>query len=359
MSRRQASSRRSAPSGAARSRALTIRCEVAIVGGGPAGATAARLLAAWGHEVVLVEAAAAPRDKVGEILAPSARPILEALALAAMLDADPALARHCLGVASDWGGSHVRDYLREPGGHGWIIDRRRFEAALAREAVAAGVDWRWGHRLKRAASSRRLVVSAPSGGGRNEVEIEADFAIDASGRSATLGRRLGGRRRVATQLIAREAPAPATPDTSTVGGPAWVRIAAVPSGWRYEAEGPDGRRRCFAIGREPDPPGRAGKAWETGFAILDRLHGDGWVAIGDAAASFDPVTSQGIPNALASGLAAAHAVHAVLDGEAGQLDGFAEAMRATWDRSLNAARSVYASETRWKAEPFWASEAAI
>lgn len=333
-----------------------IRCDVAIIGGGPAGATAGRLLASWGRHVVLADAALGPVDKVGEAIAPSARPILETLGLAARLDSEPGLARRCLGVVSDWGGVHVRDYLREPGGHGWILDRRAFEAMLARSAVDSGVDWHWRHRLKRvrpAASGHSLILSGKGGA---EVRIDADFVIDASGRAAVLARRLGARRQVASRLIAREA----GPRLQSIpfGGASWLRIAAGPGGWHYQAEGPDGRLRNLSLGgaTEPASPKRG---WEAGFSILDRFHGPGWIAIGDAAAGFDPLTSQGIANALASGLVGARAVHAAVGGDEDELHTYESAMRATWSRSRSGAQSVYASELRWVAEPFWSAARSV
>ena len=301
---------------------------------------------------MLAEAAAGPIEKVGEALAPSARPILETLGLAARLDTEAGLARRCLGVVSDWGGPHVRDYLREPGGHGWILDRRAFEAMLARDARDSGVDWRWRHRLRRAwptNSGHKLILSGEGGA---EVAIDAGFVMDASGRAAALARRLGARRRLASRLVARETPPRS--QTTPFCGSSWLRIAAGPEGWTYAAEGPDGRLRSLSLGKAiGEAP--AARGWEAGFSILDRFHGPAWIAIGDAAAGFDPLTSQGIANALASGLAGARAVHAALGGDATELRTYESAMLTTWSRSRSGAQSVYASETRWAEEPFWSA----
>lgn len=328
---------------------MSIRCDVAIVGGGPAGAVAGRLLARWGYRVVLVEAAPGPRDKVGEVLAPSARPMLDLLGLAGWLDDSPDLARRCPGIASDWGGAHLRDFLREPGGHGWILDRLAFEDGLARRAVAAGVDWRWGHRLRGAScDSGGCTLIASAGGG--SATIRAAFALDASGRAGALARRLGARRRTATRRFALDSAHVAA--GARPRGSGWVSISAGADGWLYCARGPGERRHGLSFGDAP-PPAARGRAWEAGFSILDRVHGDRWIAAGDAAAAFDPLTSQGIPNALASGLAAARAVRAALDGDGGEAAAYAQAMLGTWSHSLAGAQAVYASEQRWPAAPFW------
>lgn len=326
------------------------------MGGGPAGATAARLLASLGRRVVLVEASAAPRAKVGEVLAPSARPILESLGLRERIDSDPALARRCLGVVSDWNGPFVRDYLREPGGLGWILDRRAFEALLARDAVEAGVDWRWSHRLRsveRLGSGLRLIVSVPGADGQQAIEIDPAFAVDASGRAGALARRIGGKRRVATRLIARQEPPGERP--SPISGSAWVRISAEPDGWHYAAEGPNRQKHSLFFSRQAAPSGMSAPGWEAGFSMLDRAHGDHWVAIGDSAAAFDPLTSQGIPNALTSAVAAVDSVEAALGGRTDAMRAYAEAMRATWAHSLAGAANVYESERRWPDRSFWTS----
>ena len=48
-------------------------CDVAVIGGGPAGSTAAALLARSGHRVIVVEKAHHPRFHIGESLLPRAR----------------------------------------------------------------------------------------------------------------------------------------------------------------------------------------------------------------------------------------------------------------------------------------------
>ena len=58
------------------------RCEVLVIGGGPAGSTAAGLLAEYGYGVVLLEKARHPRFHIGESLLPANLPLLERLGVA-------------------------------------------------------------------------------------------------------------------------------------------------------------------------------------------------------------------------------------------------------------------------------------
>jgi len=88
-------------------------------------------------------------------------------------------------------------------------------------------------------------------------------------------------------------------------------------------------------------------------ACLNKVAGEGWVAVGDAAFSMDPLTSSGINCALADGIAAATAIHAYLGGDAQPLKTYAKDMNATVRGYLQERHHLYASETRWADGEFW------
>src|SRR5580658_11227592 len=66
---------------------LERKCDVLIIGGGPAGSTAAITLAEKGYEVVLLEKAHHPRFHIGESLLPANLPIMERLGVSAQVRA--------------------------------------------------------------------------------------------------------------------------------------------------------------------------------------------------------------------------------------------------------------------------------
>jgi len=84
-------------------------------------------------------------------------------------------------------------------------------------------------------------------------------------------------------------------------------------------------------------------------AHLDRVAGPGWLATGDAAASFDPLSSQGIVTALVLGRGAGEA--ATMQGEPYAYAGAVERVVA---EHLAERLAYYALEDRFSTTPFWA-----
>jgi 2-polyprenyl-6-methoxyphenol hydroxylase-like FAD-dependent oxidoreductase len=91
----------------------------------------------------------------------------------------------------------------------------------------------------------------------------------------------------------------------------------------------------------------AGSQWR------DPMAGEGWVAVGDAAAAHDPITGLGVLWAIESGIAGAEALLAATDGDAGALDRFSKAGRDRYDRYLAQRAFYYRAERRWPDAPFW------
>ena len=255
-----------------------MRFQAAIVGGGPAGAVAALVLARRGVRVAVLEAHAGPTLKVGETLPPSLAPLLAHLGLDALLAGDGHLRSQ--GNRSLWGSATPADspFLANPYGAGWHVDRRLFEARLAAAAQDAGAAWFWGCRVRRVrgepgeggepgdrggvgerAGSRWLLDLAD---GRT---LEADFLADATGRPAHFARRRGGARRlrydrlvgISTLLPAAGPAAAAGSGSVAASGPApagapavdsYTLVEAVDEGWWYSAPLADGRLAVALMG---------------------------------------------------------------------------------------------------------------
>lgn len=289
---------------------------VVIVGAGPAGCAAAIELRRLGADVVLLSDG---RDSIGEQLPPEARPLLQRLGL---LPLDDQI--ECVAVRSAWRTPElqVRDFLFHPFGHGWLLDRGRFGAMLRAAAVAAGSELRQPARLR--ALDRR-------GDWRIDIageELRCDWILDASGRRAEVARRFGVRRR----RFDRQFAVAGRLETDADDLDATLTVESAGAGYWYTCTMP-GRRRIAAYvssarpalaewsaslqqTRHIAPLLRSYRLCEPVFAcpaessMLERTSGPGWMAIGDAAAAYDPLASRGLVAALESGVTAASLVAA-------------------------------------------------
>lgn len=363
-----------------RSRNQSAPCAV-LVGGGPAGAVAALVLARRGVRAVVLESRPAPGPKAGECLPPSLSPLLRHLGLEDLLARDGHLRSH--GNRFVWGSSRPgeRPFLSGLQGDGWHVDRALFESRLAERARAAGVDWRQGWRFRgcdRAGPRWRLEVARPDG---SREEISADFVADATGRPAHLARRLGARRVRYDRLVG----AAALLESATPAADTYTLVEAIPDGWWYSALLADGRL-ALAFMTDGDLLDRrlaAGdpEAWQRSLAAapetrerveshgyrlsapprtlpaessrLDRIEGDGWLALGDAAAAYDPLSSHGIGSAMGSGYYGGHAIADLLAGRPDARLAYLGVLQDAYGAYLDLQRRHYAAERRWPKAPFW------
>jgi flavin-dependent dehydrogenase len=312
--------------------------DVLVAGAGPAGATVARLLARRGKRVVLVDPATRHIDRL-EVIPPSGWPVLEALDLTQLLD-ETALARPCLGIRRRWGAAPaaIDDFQTHRGGRGFVLDRIAFDKALRAAAADAGVTSITG----RVAATRRddgqttVMVETPSG----RQTIHVALVVDATGRPSAVARRMGARRLASEPLIAERRNVDRT--VTTRNEPAWLDVKGRLRCWSYQVSGPDGRRERWIV---YPPSGRRHRRStlraDASSAILSQGAGDGWIAVGDAAIAFDPVTSQGLTSALATSVVAAGAILSPrgLDDESSRI--YSDAIAATFAHSEVGRAAVY------------------
>ncbi len=86
---------------------------------------------------------------------------------------------------------------------------------------------------------------------------------------------------------------------------------------------------------------------------LDAIAGEGWFAIGDAAAAYDPLSSHGVAAAMGSGFYGGHAVADLLDGRDEARPAYLDLMQRAYGAYLDLLRERYAAERRWPEAPFW------
>jgi flavin-dependent dehydrogenase len=387
--------------------------DIAIAGGGPAGCAAAITLARQGYAVLLADAAPAQDFRVGEGLPPNAKSLLHDLGLWQPFLAAGHRVSH--GTVSLWGSSEAQhgDFMRQLHGNGFQLDRPKFDAMLRAAARECGVQVHEGAYLgldaaacapesaganataptpalphththmpapmQQPAPAHRLLLRQ----GKATRPLEATWLIDASGRKATLARKLGAQRIELDQLTAFHALfAPDAGHTPDQDGRSMIE--AMPNGWWYSVLLP-GNKRLFAFFSDLDlikraelltPEGFQAQLAQTGWmtdvcrqhgytlcrapqgvasnsARLDHCYGSNWLAVGDAALSFDPLSSQGIASALYGGMRAAQALHGQWQGQSGALAAWAGHLADIYAAYWQHRQQYYQMEMRWPGEAFW------
>jgi flavin-dependent dehydrogenase len=91
----------------------------------------------------------------------------------------------------------------------------------------------------------------------------------------------------------------------------------------------------------------------AGSHILCPAVGPGWIAAGDAAASFDPLASMGVGHAMTSGIHAARCAHTCLSGDNQLAVSYNEHVRRNFLHYLQLRQAYYLLEQRWSDQPFW------
>lgn len=322
------------------------RCDVAVIGGGPAGSTAATLLARCGYRVVALEKARHPRFHIGESLLPMNLPLFERLGVLEKV--------HALGVykagadfeADNECGYHTYAFSEVVGRsppHAFQVLRQDFDAMLFAHAREAGADAREGHEVVgvEQAGPRESWLDVRSDDGRG-YRLQARYVVDASGRDTFLaGRRKLKRRNTRHQSAAlfghfRGVERRAGADAGNIS------IYSFAHGWMWLIPLPEGVTSVGAVCRPAYLKQRKGAAADFLLATLQahpalarrleraelidgkahaagnyaydagRMGGPGWVLVGDAFAFLDPVFSSGVYLAMSGAERAAAVVDRAL-----------------------------------------------
>jgi flavin-dependent dehydrogenase len=357
------------------------RYRIAIIGGGPAGSACALALLQKGmRDILIIESSAYDQFRIGESIPPESRRLFRSLGIYESFVAEAH--EPCYGSCSYWGGDKrgYNDSLLNLHGHGWHLDRRRFNQFLARQAQAAGAELAPGTTLLDSESHQAGFRLHLENSG-SQSSVDADFVIDASGIRGLFARQRGSKKIHGDPLVCLAARFAIDDQTRTVSKT--THLEAVEHGWWYAARLPDDTllvtfytdaETLKARGLQKPESWHAQlrqavntvrltqgaqcmddaiRSFPAPSYRLDQVCGKNWLAVGDAASAYDPITSQGIMKSLAHGRLAADAIQRRELGDQLSLDRFAGIVMAEYRHYLGVRRHFYGIEQRWPTSAFW------
>ena len=177
-----------------------VNCDVLVIGGGPAGSTAAALLAQKGYQVVLLEKEQHPRFHIGESLLPANLPLLEKLGVAEEVRGI-GIEKWAAEFVSPWHAHkqvfNFGDAINKSMPYAYQVRRSEFDEILFRNAQRKGA-----HALENCKVTNVAFLD-DNQGVRVHARLDdesvkvwhARFLLDASGRDTFLGTKLKAKER--------------------------------------------------------------------------------------------------------------------------------------------------------------------
>lgn len=324
--------------------------DVIVIGGGPAGSSAATMLARMGAKVVLLERERFPREHIGESLLPASLPILEELGALPAVRAEGFVEKY--GATMVWGSGNERWSWRfgetnKTHPHAYQVWRPRFDQILLENAASNGVDVRQEHRVLDVELGGQGAMAVHTAAAGQVFPLTSRFLVDASGQSGIVVRKLGLReddadfQNLAVYAYYEGATRLPEPDAGN------IFIESYEHGWFWNIPLHNGLMSVGAvvdhrIGSEgirehgleayfdrqvaaaphtasmlqPARRSRAVSVLRDWSYSARQVVGDGWIVAGDAACFIDPLFSTGVHLALSAGvMAAAYVTTALTDSE--------------------------------------------
>ncbi|MFY0629575.1 MAG: NAD(P)/FAD-dependent oxidoreductase [Flavobacteriaceae bacterium] len=349
---------------------------VGIIGAGPAGIATAIRLKQHNIDVVLFEANKKNQITIGEHLAAEALHELKKLEIP-----DTILTQHsipCLEIQNAWGSStiHHNESIFNPFGDSYVLSRPNFDNALLQHCKEIGIEVQSGVRIngiKKTESGWNLVSKTKN--------FNVKFIIDASGRTSKFN--FGQTKHEKLQLNSLIGITKHLTSSEVFSAQkSYVLVESTKNGWWYTTQIASGKMISTFM---TDPriiskyKNSQSDFWNEELAktvhtkerlypftinsiiytqsahsqIAKQIQGTTWLKVGDAAQSFDPLSSAGIIKGLKMGISAADAIHKYISGDSESLIQYEEATKFQYEEYQQKRNEYYVKELRWNHAPFW------
>ena len=349
--------------------------KIGIIGGGPAGIATAIKLKQNNYEVVIFEASNYDKVTVGEHLASEAIHEFKKLKIPENLLTNNSIP--CTEVKSVWGSSKMyhNESIFNPFGNGYILSRPNFDADLLTYCSEIGIETNKGthiSKIEKTSSGWNLCY--------NSTNTLVDFVIDASGRNSKFHFDKKVIKQPYDGLIG------ITKNLESINKPtidkSFLLIESTANGWWYTVQTASNNLVCTFMtdakiwqknkdSRKAFWEQQLNKSEHTknrlvNFKInetfsIQSAHsqlakyivGNNWLKVGDAAQSFDPLSSAGIIKGLKTGQLAAESINNYLNGKPNALNIYENEIKKQYKDYLEKRAKFYADEIRWLNTSFW------
>ena len=252
---------------------------------------------------------------------------------------------------------------------------------LARESAARGVSvYSYSEFTAARLVRRKKWLLSIKTRDEHEISIESAFVVDATGRRAVFA----AQQQVRKVLLDRSVGLFVFFDfeKNTALTDTYTLVEAREDGWWYSAMLPEDKLvvACFTDADIASKRGlKQDRAWfeflhetlhvkhrvrnaraltapvahSASSHRLERMTGTAWLAVGDAASTFDPLSSQGILKGMRSGILASYAIGDYFKGSASGLEKYEALIAKEFEDYLSARTDYYRRERRWADSPFW------
>ena len=279
---------------------------------------------------------------------------------------------------SNWGNDlwEQKNFITEVHGHGYLLDRLYFEKQLQELIKESPATLFSGYRLKHILQTDNIVKTYIQKG-KKVLEISGKYIVDATGRKASVCRHFEVFKKELDKQFAITIAATLSHKIEHQ-----ILIEPTSNGWWYVAPVlnnaitmmfftlkellPIKEETLFFLEKELRATRYLSKILKgisfkkkelriipAGTSYLEVPYGKKWLAVGDAAYSYDPISSYGITSALASGYYGGHALADLLSGKENALNAYRFVVEKAFIDYMQKLKMHYQAEKRWEDSLYW------